>query len=237
MILYEPVILIGLLGGLVDSIRRREFFYQFVVFCAVITLAIFSYTGEKFPWLLMCPLALCALAAGIYYGKNFLEFRWWWKTTIILLAIFTVFNSVRLNFFNAADTNEMTVYVQTPIFAQSKIAEAVRACEQPQIKDCVAIEQKITWPLSWYFRRSSYLFTGANAQVKPTTKYIFVASESINSFQKPINYIQERYYLRDWWVPDVCRKVSCAENFLEYFLFRKTWNVKGGYDVFEFIKQ
>ncbi len=234
MMVYEPVILIGFVLSIYDAFKKRALFYQLIVFCAALTLAVFSCAGEKFPWLALCPLILMIFSAGFYWGKNFSNFKIWSKLTVAILITFSIFNLIRLNYFSSADTSELAVYVQTPEFARDKIDEAVERCEKEKIKDCVAIEQKISWPLSWYFRRSSYLFVGNDAYIKPETKYAFVSVESVDAFKKPENWAKTSYPLRDWWVPDVCRKLDCVKEFADYYFKRSTWNTKGGYDVYEF---
>jgi uncharacterized protein (TIGR03663 family) len=234
MVLYEPIVIVGFLGALRGVFRQKSVFYQFLIFLSVIVFAGFSYAGEKFPWLFLCPLVLCALLAGIYFAQNFKKFRWWWKLLLGLLFLFSCFNSIRLNYVNPADTAEMAVYVQTPNLVIEKLPPIIDECEKNKIKDCVAIEQKITWPLSWMFRNSSYLFVGSDANIKPTTKYIFVSSESIDGFSRPRDWTIQKYYLRDWWLAETCDRTHCIDDQLKYFLFRHIWSPKSGYDVYQF---
>lgn len=234
MVLYEPIVIVGFLGALYNVFKQKNVFYQFLIFLALTVFAGFSYAGEKFPWLFLCPLILFVLPAGIYFGENLKKFRWWWKLLLGVLFLFSLFNAIRLNYVNYANTTEMAVYVQTPNAAVEKIQPIIDECEKNKIKDCVAIEQKITWPLSWMFKNSSYLFVGSDANVKPATKYIFVSSESKSSFSQPKNWKVEKYFLRDWWLAETCDRTRCIDDQLKYFLFRDIWSPKGGYDVYQF---
>ncbi len=115
-----------------------------------------------------------------------------------------------------------------------KLQPIIDECEKNKIKDCVAIEQQITWPLSWLFRNSSYLFVGSDANVKASTRYVFVSSESIGEFSRPKNWTVQKYYLRDWWLSETCDKIHCLDEQIKYFFSRTIWSAKGGYDVYQF---
>jgi hypothetical protein len=62
-----------------------------------------------------------------------------------------------------------------------------------------------------------------------------VASENNDKVSIPNGWQMQTVTLRDWWVPDKCnlfRDSSCVGKFVKYFLFRQTWNEKGGYDIY-----
>lgn len=234
MALYEPIIIVGFLGALRSFFTQKNAFYQFIIFLALVVFAGFSYAGEKFPWLFLCPLILCALSAGIYFAQNFKKFRGFWKVALILLFMFTCFNAVRLNYFNFENTVEMAVYVQTPNSVTERLRPIIEECESKKIKDCVAIEQQITWPLSWIFRNSGYLFVGADANVKPETKYIFLSNESLSNFNRSKDWQVQKFSLRDWWLAETCDKTGCLDDQIKYYFTRTIWSPKGGYDIYQF---
>jgi hypothetical protein len=148
-----------------------------------------------------------------------------------LLAAMTIFNAVRLNYFSSYDTNELAVYVQTPGQASQIIEKAASDCEGEGDK-CVYIDQSITWPLSWYFRNSSTLYPAGKIEYADATKYIFVPSDNFKLSDVPAKFKAEKFYLRDWWVPTPCQKLSCAGKYLRYYFLRQTWNGKGGFEAY-----
>jgi predicted membrane-bound mannosyltransferase len=239
MVVYEPLILVGAVGGLIESLRRRSAFYLFLTYLAVAVLILFSLAGEKFPWLALCSLLPITVLAGFYYADRWTQFSSGTKVIVILLLAFTLLNAVRLNFLHPADTNELAVYVQTPDKFQSDVVgSVVRDCEDRGV-DCVLIDQQITWPLSWTFKSSSSLFYAESLEVKDATQYIFAAPENSDKTKIPEGWQKRTATLRDWWVPDKCNLIKnpqCYGRFVSYFLFRNTWNAKGGYDIYLYHK-
>lgn len=231
LLVYEPIILFGFIAGVVDSLKKRWKFYLFLSWIAVGTLFAFSFAGEKFPWLLLCPLILITILAGYFYGTNWKKFHISIKVIIIVLALFSAFMAFRLNYFSSYDTNELAVYVQTPQEAHQIFQNVAKECER-QGQKCVYIDQSITWPMSWYFKDKSTLYPAGKITFDSSTKYIFVPIDKISKDEIPKDFELKKFYLRDWWVPQSCGKFKCAQQYLGYFFSRQTWNGKGGYEIY-----
>ena len=69
--------------------------------------------------------------------ENLSGFNIYKKTLWLILALFTVFNAIRLVYFSPADTNELAVYVQTPPDFQDEINKIVSDCGKENDKECV----------------------------------------------------------------------------------------------------
>jgi len=234
---YEFVALIGSIFALIDSVRKRQPFYLFLAILAVTVFAGFSIAGEKFPWLFLPSLLLMATLTGYYLGGNWRKFHIFSKFIWIILIIMSASIAFRLVFINHTDPVELAVYVQTPQVFQAKINEINRACAEAPDKNCVLIDQKISWPMSWSFRNIGTLVFASNYQVQPSTKYIVISNESADA-QKPTgSWREETVKMRDWWVPTPCRQISCIKKYADYFVSRKIWSEKGGYDVTIYNKQ
>jgi len=229
VLIYEPAILIADIFAIISLRVNKSTFYIFAVWWTVSSLVAYSYAGEKFPWLTLCPLVAMILLAAIYIGENFSKFITISKVVFIVLIAFGAFNSLRVNFLHPSDTKELLTYVQTPDVFQSKINEINKTCGET--KDCVAIDQSISWPMSWSFKRSSYLFYSEGDNKFENTKFIILSMDRATQFKEPDKFKKETIKLRDWWVPDRCKE-ACAQKYLNYFLFRDTYNLKGGYDVY-----
>ena len=232
-LLYETFFVFGTLGFIFKFIfNRRSAFKLFIIIWSIGSLGVYSWAGEKFPWLFLPSLLPMIVATGYYLGENFTKFNIYLKIFWLILALWTAFVAIRLVYISPADTRELAVYVQTPVNFQKKIDQITSDCKNTNDNNCVLIDQKISWPLSWSFRNFSTLIVTDNYAVQPTTKYLIVGNESAAKMKEPENMKKETMWLRDWWVPNKCRKVSCIGKFLRYYFLRQTWNGKGGYDVY-----
>lgn len=237
-LIYETIFVFGSLGFLYKLVTSKiTGFKLFVATWFLGSLSVYSWAGEKFPWLFLPSLLGMVVATGIYLGENLSGFNICKKILWLVLALFTLFSATRLVYFNPADTNELAVYVQTPPDFQDEINKIVSDCSKENDKDCVLLDQKISWPLSWSFRDFSTLVEANNYSIQDNTKYLIVGSESFSSMKFPENWLRKEIRIRDWWVPDKCRQVSCIPKFLNYYFFRKTWNAKGGYEVYIFSRE
>lgn len=230
-VVYEPLTFLGTIFAAIESARRRGGFLQcFSVFLAFTSLIGYSIAGEKFPWLILPTLVLFVISAGLYFGRNYNKSAFIIKFFIIALLIFTLFNTYRLNFINPGDTKELITYVQTPNSFKEVITEVISNCEGVG-SECVMIDSDISWPLSWEFKKISFLDYLDNVNtIKPKTKYIFANSDKAGKISKN-DFFSRRILLRDWWVPPVCRKLECAKTYLRYFVSRTIWGTKGGYEI------
>jgi uncharacterized protein (TIGR03663 family) len=228
---YEPLVLLGGFLAAIESVRRRGGILQIlVVFLGFASLVGYSIAGEKFPWLILPTLMLFAFASGLYFGRNFVKSKPIIQVILIILGLFTLFNNFRLNFINPADTREVAVYVQTPNSFR-EIADRVRSDCKGYGDDCVVIDSEISWPLSWDFKNISRLDHLTNPDgVSANTKYVFVSEGKVQNFDVT-DFAQKKILLRDWWVPPVCRKIGCINEYLKYFLNREIWGLRGGYEI------
>lgn len=234
LLLYEPIVILGGIFSIIGYVRSKNkpVFHLFLISWSMISVAGYSYAAEKFPWLILPALLPITILTGYYLGQNWSKFRLITKGLFIILAVFTVFNAYRLSFINSADPKELAVYVQTPQDFQ-KIADQVSTKCQDKGRDCVLIDQKISWPLSWTFYKTGTLFNSSDSSKLDATK-----SQVI--FIDPTDYSKEHFdkdwnksvvQLRTWWVPPICRKIECLRTFANYYLTRNIWGSYGGYDI------
>ncbi|OQA52137.1 MAG: hypothetical protein BWY43_00623 [candidate division WS2 bacterium ADurb.Bin280] len=238
-IVYETLFVFGSLAFIIKFFKQKKMrttFAFFVVVWAVGTLGVFSWAGEKFPWLFLPSLLPMVIATGIFLGSYWDKLKMVGKIFWVILAFWTAFVAFRLVYLLPSDTRELAVYVQTPDNFQNKIDKIIKECSDKSDKNCVLLDQKITWPLSWNFKDFSTLIATDNYSISSTTKYLIVGSESISNIKDIPDMSKEEVWIRDWWVPDKCRNLGCATKFLKYYFFREIWNDKGGYNVFIFSK-
>jgi len=232
-LVYETFFVFGILGFIYKFIfGKKSAFKLFILVWALGTLGIYSWAGEKFPWLFLPSLLPMIFATGWFLGENWSKCKFFIKIFWIVIGFWTVFVTIRLVYVSPADTNELAVYVQTPPSFKSVTQEITASCEETNDKNCVLIDSKISWPLSWSFRNFSTLIITDNYGIQPTTKYMIVGSESIAKMEEPKDMNKKVVWIRDWWVPDKCEKANCLGRYLKYYFLRQTWNGKGGYDVY-----
>ncbi|MDH4358863.1 MAG: TIGR03663 family protein [Candidatus Berkelbacteria bacterium] len=230
-IVYEPVVLLGAASGAIESVRKKNLFYIFLAWLALGALIGFSMAGEKFPWLALCSLLPLTVLAGVYFSGHWGGFSRGTKIILGILMMFTIFNAYRLSFMGSANTRELAVYVQTPASFKAVAAEINSNCPGDS-NTCVQIDQQITWPLSWHFRNTSSLYYPEGLSVQNDAKYIFVSPDSADQVNIGEGWEKSTVVLRDWWVPERCRRLGCIGSFVKYFLFREIWNDKGGFDIY-----
>lgn len=231
-LVYETIFVFGTLGFIYKFIfGKKSAFKLFILIWFLGTIAVYSWAGEKFPWLFLPSLLPMIFATGLFLGGSWNKFKVPFKIFWVIVGLWTGFVAIRLVYVSPAETKELAVYVQTPPSFQTIIEEVRDKCDGTGDKNCVLIDSKISWPLSWSFRDFSTLIVTENYSIQPTTKYLIVGSESHSSMQKPLDMSERTAWIRDWWVPERCRGGDCLEKYLKYYFLRKTWNEKGGYHV------
>ena len=226
--LYEPVVLVGSVFGLINIYKKKSVFYWFLCWLVLTSMVAFSYAGEKFPWLFLAAALPTFLLAGYYIGGNWKNFKLISKIIFVILFVWAAVISIRLNYFNVGDTREMAVYVQTPAVFQKEINKILSVCKPINRADCVLIDQKISWPLSWSFRDLSTLIYADNFQTQENTKFVIIGNENYSQVKIDDSWKKQEIYLRDWWVPT---RHPGLKNYLKYYFLREIWNEKGGYNV------
>ncbi len=234
-VVYEPLALFAFFGGLFYIFKSKSVFFFFLFWWTTLTFIGFSIAGEKFPWLYLPALLPLIVFSGYYLGEIWPKIKLPAKVFWLILIVFTIFTALRLSFFNSYNTKELAVYVQTPKYAEDKFKAIKSDCQSN--KSCAIIDSNISWPLSWHFKNISSLIYPQDINSNTEAKYIFIGQDNLYKIHLDSNWIQESFYLRDWWVPQACNKPDCIGKFIKYLFFRQTWNSQGGYTVYLFSKK
>jgi len=210
--LYEQIVMVFGLAGLVWYLRRPTLFSSFLVWWAVLSFGIYSWAGEKFPWLMVHPLLPFTLLAAMCVTNIAGSRR---RIKYLLLAVLALFaaaelhNTFEVNFVDGADPVEMMVYVQnspqTLQVAQSILSISNKVTNGDTLH--VSIDAQDTWPFAWYLRHMpNVLYRGYPLMLKkPYSTYpVIVADETHQVSLSPKlgqAYSGRRYVLR-WWFPE-----------------------------------
>lgn len=173
---------IALLGALafMANVRLRRFLDGFLWWWATGALGIYSYVGEKVPWLLiyiLLPLiALAGLEVGRLLGARptlrqvmmgalpfseqeslFLKdqalnsrYSRWVLATTMLLLCFSAWKALRVSFPDAANPEERLIFTQTTPSMKAIRERWVEVRQQKRASPKVAMSGDATWPMAWY---------------------------------------------------------------------------------------
>ena len=254
---YETVALVFGLIGLGAAVRRPTVFTGFLAWWFVLAFVIYSWAGEKMPWLTLHIALPLTILAGWFLGRLFSQPRPWGRSrqiavgALIVLGLYTVHTSWPLNFERGDVPKDLLIYTQTA----PDVPKVVRDIEDLSLKtagDNKAIGIVSTagtwWPFSWYLRD----FKNAEFPAKLTaaaTKPVVLVSLDEDQRNRPYltGYSPIRYRMR-WWFPEDYRgltlstiwglfsKSEVRDPFLRWLWQRETVSALGSYDFYVYIK-
>jgi uncharacterized protein (TIGR03663 family) len=235
--LYEQL---AILFGLIAVVRtfvsrmlrpRARMFRMFLTYWAVLSLIIYSWAGEKFPWLGIHPLLPITLLAAVGIADVLQKARLpvepssairtngtgtalAARTSLVVGAILLVgqlHNTYELNYVNGANPVEMMVYVQSApdTATDARLIDGLsnRATNANTLP--VTIDTVDAWPFAWYLRNMPDVGYPTAAQaVKPpysTNPVVILDQTDAETFTLPraltSGYTRTLRRL-DWWFPE-----------------------------------
>jgi len=267
---YETISTIfGIIAGVyyVMKKEKRTFFNIFLVYWAVGATVLYSYAGERMPWLILHVLTPYLILAGKFIGEMITSVDWkpWKRTTgivaAILLTLGSIHGAIYLSFYGSgASPYESLVYVQTStdvtmvVKRIQNMARDIKAIQDPTLQGAedmqIVCEDYCSWPFAWYlrdFKAVSYPHPISQGDKgKPLIlSGIEVAAPGHDDMVKQLlsdQYIGYRYKLREWWAPDVdmFMKFSLGEkiNWLwKRYIYRDVWSPLGSYDFMVYVRK
>jgi uncharacterized protein (TIGR03663 family) len=236
---------LGALGTILYLARGLRF-RAFLFFWSSSAFFLYSYAGEKAPWLVVhIVLPLILLAAS--YLNEFSSTETFKKSKVALTALFVSIlafqagNTIRSSFFRPSNPEEMLVYTQTT----KEIQELVQRIEStakakklgPNIPMCV--EGEAIWPLSWYLRDYKDWFQqctqGSFSRIMLITDWS--RKDELLPYMDKV-FELKRYKLRHWWIPRFSSGFEAVREFLKYFIDRKIFgNPIGSTDIAVFFRR
>jgi uncharacterized protein (TIGR03663 family) len=210
--LYEQLIFVFGIGGIIWFWRRPTMFTSFLIYWGVWAFGIYSWAGEKFPWLMIHPLLPFTLLAALFIVevvRHVGVVRYVALAVLALLGILEIHSMYEVNFVNGADPVEMMVYVQsspdTPKVANDILALSNKVTNGNTLK--VTVDSEETWPFAWYLRGMPNVGYPGYPQLvgKPfSTNPVILVDDLHQSALLPKlghSYSGHRYVLR-WWFPE-----------------------------------
>ncbi|HDQ26267.1 MAG TPA: TIGR03663 family protein [bacterium] len=210
---------------------KRTFFNIFCIYWWIMSMLIYSWAGERMPWLAIHPLVPMSLLAGQMAGELYRRKDWGIRRDLglavfVLLAMASLHGAVQVSFFGAgASPKESLVYVQSTtdtthvaakiekfayaLKSQKWESQEFRAFDPYNLE--IVCEDYCTWPFAWYLREFKKIaYQPRNIPESEKGKPIILSGieEAARGHDQRVydllkdEYYYERYKLRDWWAPD-----------------------------------
>jgi len=228
--------------GVFHFLRQREDFTALLVYWSIMALLIYSYAGEKVPWLSVHVVLPLTLLAGRFLGEflNSQMFRHYSKYflgCLLVALVFTLHTTIYANFHYNANPVERLVYTHT----SPEVVKMVDKIEEVSFKfgkgkdTPLAIQGIAVWPLSWYLREyRSWYYPGdlRTALDRPVVVVDWVSREQYKDLLQ--DYAEIHVKLREWWIP---AEKATWRQWWNYFLYREVYNPTGSEDVAFYVKK
>ena len=212
--------------------EKRTFFNLFTIYWWIMSMIIYSWAGERMPWLSLHPLAPMIILSGKFIAEMIEKIEWGYLrqigiVTAIILAMGSIHGAFNLCFYGAgASPKESFVYVQSSVdatYVAKKIynlAVGIKSekWDSQEFRNFdpydmeIVVEDYCSWPFAWYlrdFRRVAY--PPKDIPSSDVGKPIILSGieEAAPGHDKRVKellepqYVAMRYKLREWWAPDV----------------------------------
>lgn len=211
--------LFGLVAMVYYGIFRRKNVPLFLSYWFLGHMALFSWAGEKMPWLILHPLLPILLLTAYFVGDIWdnVPVSSIGKTARIgtlaffaLLAAYSLHSAVGLTFYREADPVEPLVYVQSGPDTKDVVAwvDKISYGETGTNDLHMTIEDKCSWPFAWYLRE--YKFRGHPTSITAADNPLIMSATESDATAYPIldaaGYVNRKFKLRVWWVPSWFKK-------------------------------
>ncbi len=212
--------------------EKRTFFNLFTIYWWIMSMIIYSWAGERMPWLSIHPLAPMIILSGKFIAEMVVRYDWGFLrqlgiVTAIMLALGSIHGSINLCFYGAgASPKESFVYVQSSVdatYVAKKIYNVAKALKSEKWDSQefrnfdpydveLVVEDYCSWPFAWYLRDfKKVAYPPKNIPESDIGKPIILSGieEAAPGHDKKVKellepqYVGMRYKLREWWAPDV----------------------------------
>ncbi|MEA2311781.1 MAG: hypothetical protein QOE28_1749, partial [Solirubrobacteraceae bacterium] len=228
-----PMLLLGGIGAVL-AFRRPTLLRLFLVWAFVVSLAVYSWAGEKFSWLVLHPLLPLILLAGIGIQAIWEARRRWFgaaglAVTVLALA-YSGYASFLVNAEHGADPREFLVSTQSSTeVKQTALDVLALAKRRPDLRVTIDGDQGATFPWAWYFRHLNvgYIDLSQGVTELPQTDVLVMTEQSrLKLLPQLIGFDGHRFRFRVWWVRDY--GAQSPGNWIRWLAERKPWNPTGG---------
>jgi len=224
--IYEFIPLILALPASIYYLKRGNGFPLFLVYWSFLSLALYSYIGEKTPWLVTNMTLPLILLSGKFGGELLLK-RWLWRGIILSFLIislpFYVKTTWQANYQKHDHPVEMLVFAQaSQEIKEIKIQMEKWAKEGKRISIDSCLKP---YPWQWYLRHYKNVDYPNLSRYYPKGEVVVVSPANEGKLRRQFN--EYKRYKHLLWFPEeykVMRLPKMIKWWWKYFLFR---DVKG----------
>ncbi len=247
---WHPALLILELGVWYFMVRahlaKKEFLQAFSFHWGASSLVLYSYAGEKVPWLsIHLILPWCFYLSSVlptFFGHCFVKpfSRFVLGCVLVVLMVWQGFLTFRSSFTFSSDPRERLVYTHTSWEIIDLVNHVESLSETTEEGTKLSIQVIGTghsvWPLAWYLRNyKQWYWPSLDPEKNPAIVIDNWENRSHTQEKLISSYKIERYKLREWWVPDMS-KATMKEG-IRYYLTRKVFSTLGSQDIAVFIRE
>ena len=193
---------------------KRKNLPLFLAYWYVGSVALFSWAGEKMPWLILHTLLPALLLTAFFMGEIFdsKPTEQIWKCARVgamaafgLLLSYSLHSAVLLSFYHEENPVEPLVYVQSGPDSKDveKIIRDISYGETGGTDMALTIEDKCSWPFAWFLR--DFPKRNHPSTITVADNPIILTATESDAQAYPIlsqaGYVNRKYKLRIWWVP------------------------------------
>lgn len=244
--LYElPIAALGLVG-VVTSLRRPTILRAFLVYDLVLSLAVYSWAGERMPWLVVHPLLPLVLLAGIGVQTMWSNRRRPVRVAALVAApvavLVLVHGATAVAYDHPADPAELLVQVQTsadvpPVRDQLVLLDRrVVAATGDHPRIAVDAWGGTSWPWAWYLRDLPVAYVDMSEPLSPDEWDVVLVAEPNADRVLPRlrGFDGYRFHLREWWVADY--GAASPRALWRWFWRREAWSPKATMDEYVYVR-
>ena len=240
-----PALLLGAVGAVV-ALRRPTLLRLFLIWDFVVSLAVYSWAGEKFSWLVLHPLLPLLLLAGL--GVQLIwEARARWAgrlglAVVLACALYAGYASWQANVENGADPREFLVATQSAEQVEGVRDEVEALFDRAQREgrdSSIVIDSAMgaTFPWAWYFRDLDAGYLDVTRSPLPSDTDVAVVTDPGRAHVRRdlAGYDGRRFPFRVWWVRDY--GAMSVGGWWRWFTEREPWNPTGGLPEWLYVRQ
>jgi uncharacterized protein (TIGR03663 family) len=232
-----PVLLLGAVGA-GAALRRPTLLRVFLVWAFVLSLAVYSWAGEKFAWLVLHPLLPLVLLAGVGVQAIWSARRRAVGRLGVLAAAlafaYAGYASYLANAVHRADPRELLVSTQSSEEV-ARVADEVVAMRPSSVT--VDASEGATFPWAWYFRELDveYPELGTTGGV-PDSDVVILTEGAHNRLAPELGgYRGREFPFRVWWVREGSE--MSAASWWRWLTRREPWNATGGMPEWLYVRR
>ncbi|MBI3970495.1 MAG: TIGR03663 family protein [Chloroflexi bacterium] len=255
---YETLAWVFTLVATAYYLRKPTWLTSFLIWWWVVALVIYSWAGEKMPWLIIHIATPMVLLSARYLGELATSaFRGIWEKrlafgAVAVLGIWTIHTGWPVNFERPDTPKDLLVYTQTAPDVK-KVMRDIERISLEQTGDArtigVTVQSGTWWPFSWYLRDFKNVDYPSQLTAPATKPIVLIALED-DEKNRPFlqGYTRTRYKMR-WWYPEDYRSLK-PSSFVDFFtkkdvrdglwkwlIYRETTQPLGSYDFYAYLKE